>query len=1136
MKHDPFYGKIIERLNGRLDPDTFEACVIDLLRTQDGLFAVPILGGSDSGMDGAVADFEGEPYPVVITTAKNVIGNMTKNLDKYKEDGIARTCIVATSRSLTPRKQKNLTNKARELDFTLLQIVEQSGIAARLYHDSKWCKELLQLTGKPSALSIIPETRRPLPESELIGRTEARDWLRNSHGDRLLVGDPGAGKTSLLCEWAVDGKSDALFLVDYDLDKVAIAVRDQQPKVIIVDDAHTDIMILTKLLRLRQEISGDFDIIATSWKGDGPEIAQMLSARPENVHELTRLARDEIAEIIITMGISRDHWLVDEIVRQSGGLPGLAGTLTYFALQGRWREIYTGDALATDITRFYKNRITGDVAGLLACFAIGGKAGMAKGSVSTALNMPTLQLRQDLSNLAHGGIIAEVPYRTDFIKVRPPALRHALIRDIFFSGPSALPESVLQGLLAAVPEHVDTVRDLIDVTRRWGDVPQSLIQTPLEKFIEEASRWLSILPSSPLGHSTPTLEAVREYAQLGPKQANWVMDNFTASLSHIARPLLENVPERVIPLLLSEAVGDTRSLHSNTEHPLRLLQDWIKQTHPDTEEPVQRRIGILHIAKSWLSDGHDPAIGYSAMLLAVIPTFEFTRNQPGGNGIRIFSGFLNQEHLLKLQEFWHEIVDFMRVVEPTDWNEHLASVEQWAFPMDCPSDEIQLILTEFGKKMALDIKEADAPIGVLYRLRRLMERFYPDLEIFKDDVIDTLYPANSLDIEWKQQTDSWLHAIDALADKWKEFQPDEVIKQLISIELEVNQEWPRLTPDLCSRLATKTLVPLLWFDLMLPTTLPADTVMPFLQEAIRRESTGWEQRLRSSFDTERLRGRAFQIILTHPQVSDDLKQAAWNISGQYIGGLQQLLWSDQLSSETIIELFAHPEKSLVAMLAVEVWQRNKGNVAHDIRPLWEQAIIECCKGDYWLREIFKVEAELAVRWFGRQFVNDSYDPPYEFYSDLGNVFAEWSLDARRKLLHIAPDGYSYNGLIVAIVGDSLALYKLLFQQSNRTQSTLLSPLHRSIGPVWIAFAKLAHEHGHAPKEIVTHTFMAVGITASWVGEYSNVWKTWRDQFDAIRNYEDAIIRQIAEIGYQRSNEQYEAELAKERDEDVYGRE
>ena len=916
MKHDPFYGQIIARLKGSLDPDVFELCVPDLLRRHDGLFAVPIKGGGDSGMDGAVADGDGEPIPIVSTISRDVSGNMKRNLKKYKCDGgLARACIVATSRSLTPKRQKNLTNKARELGFTLLQIVEQSGIAARLYHDSKWCKELLHLTGKPSALSVIPETRRPLPGSDLIGRTEARDWLRNSKGDRVLLGDPGVGKTSLLCEWAMDGKSDALFVVDDDRGEIAIAARDQQPKVIIVDDAHTDIMFLTKLRQLRREIRGDFDIIATSWKGDRPEIVQMLDAGPENVHELARLAQDEIAEIVVNMGIVQNHWLVDEIVRQAGGLPGLAGTLTYFALQGRWREIYTGEALATDITRFYKNRITGDVTGLLACFAIGGKSGMAKDAVSKTIDIPILQLRQDLSNLAHGGIIAEVPYRKDFINVRPSALRHALIRDIFFSGdPSALPETCLQDLLAVVPEDVETVRELIDVARRWGNVPPSLIQTPLKEFIEEASRWLSILPSSPLGHSTPSLEAVREYARLGPEQANWVMDNFTASPSHIARPLLENVPGRVIPLLLNEAVGDSRPLNSHTEHPLRPLQDWIKQAHPGKEEPVQRRARILHTAKTWLSGGHDPAIGYSAMLLAVVPKFDFSENQPGGDGIRIFRGFLNQEHLLRLQEFWHKIVDFMRVVEPTDWDEHFASLGQWAFPMDCPSDEIRRVLTEFGKKMVLDIVSAAAgKVAVLHRLKAMTIRAYPDMEIISDPVVNTLYPILHFDDDRDAQEKKWEEAVSLLAKNWSNKEPTEVISILDPIErdlLGVREIHHRYTGYLCRLLAQSSAAPLKCFTSFLESGLPADTVIPFLLEAIEQNIEGWGHALRSAFDTARLKERAICIILTSKNVPRNLKADALRDAGQFPELIAQLIWSNQLTDTAIHSLYDHPDKLL----------------------------------------------------------------------------------------------------------------------------------------------------------------------------------------------------------------------------------
>ena len=183
---------------------------------------------------------------------------------------------------------------------------------------------------------------------------------------------------------------------------------------------------------------------------------------------------------------------------------------------------------------------------------------------------------------------------------------------------------------------------------------------------------------------------------------------------------------------------------------------------------------------------------------------------------------------------------------------------------------------------------------------------------------------------------------------------------------------------------------------------------------------------------------------------------------------------------------------------------------------------------------FEVEAKLAMKWFKQRFVDDSFHPSYEFRSDLGDVFAEWSLEDRRNLLDIVPDGHSYNDIIVKIIGDKVPLYERLLQKSW-PESALLAPLHRSIDSAWESFAKLTHEHGHAPEKIVTHTFMAVGLVASWVGKYSDVWKKWRDPFEDIRDHEDEIIRQIAEIGYQRSDERYKEELDKERDEGVYGR-
>ncbi len=145
---DPHYRKILEGLGGALDPQVFEACAVDLLRgVYPGL--VPVHGGQDYGMDGAIADGEGEPYPLVVTTAEDVIRNLTKNLYSYVEgNGRRRRVVVATSRPLTARRRKNLEERAREKGFTLVQIHDRWDIASRLYRDSRWTHELLGLTGR----------------------------------------------------------------------------------------------------------------------------------------------------------------------------------------------------------------------------------------------------------------------------------------------------------------------------------------------------------------------------------------------------------------------------------------------------------------------------------------------------------------------------------------------------------------------------------------------------------------------------------------------------------------------------------------------------------------------------------------------------------------------------------------------------------------------------------------------------------------------------------------------------------------------------------------------------------------------------------------------------------------------------
>ena len=172
MLRDPFYQQIVDRLNQRLDPELFERCAAVLLRQMYPTLA-PIRGGNDAGMDGAIADDEGTAFPLICTTSGNVLANLRRSLNSYVEKGGGRRkAIVATSRSLTAPKRRNLEEAASKLGFTLVQVYDQAVIADLLYASPEWCRELLALIGKPAALSMLPLTNRPSMSCKLVGRED----------------------------------------------------------------------------------------------------------------------------------------------------------------------------------------------------------------------------------------------------------------------------------------------------------------------------------------------------------------------------------------------------------------------------------------------------------------------------------------------------------------------------------------------------------------------------------------------------------------------------------------------------------------------------------------------------------------------------------------------------------------------------------------------------------------------------------------------------------------------------------------------------------------------------------------------------------------------------------------------------
>jgi len=216
---DQFYEEITNALARELDKDRFELCAASLLRKEFPTL-VPIRGGTDSGMDGVTA---GDGPFLVCTTGRDVIRNLTGSLKSYlSSGGTPGSLILATSQELSQTRRRNLQKRSRDLGFSLLQIYPRAAMAERLYHEPRWCKDLLDLTGRPSVLTVVPLTDRPLIDQSLVGRDEEIKWLLESQGDRVLTGQPGSGKTSLLRQLAL--RDWGLFVIDDDPAAIANAV------------------------------------------------------------------------------------------------------------------------------------------------------------------------------------------------------------------------------------------------------------------------------------------------------------------------------------------------------------------------------------------------------------------------------------------------------------------------------------------------------------------------------------------------------------------------------------------------------------------------------------------------------------------------------------------------------------------------------------------------------------------------------------------------------------------------------------------------------------------------------------------------------------------------------------------------
>lgn len=1131
---DRHYRMILGGLEGTLDPSLFEACVVDLLSAvYPGL--VPIHGGQDYGMDGAIADGLGEAYPLIVTTSEDVSGNLKKNLDSYaRGGGPRREVVVATSTELTGRRRRNLRERAREKGFTLVQVHDRQDLARRLYRRSDWARNLLGLTGSAPSLSAVPPSRYPTRgEIELVGREADLAWLAESSGDRLIVGQPGAGKTSVLLRLVERGE--ALFLARDDEWRIAEDLRDERPRIVLVDDAHLDPQQVARLRRLREEICGAstgeagvrgwFDLLATAWPGAEDDVLEAMARPPrENVRELELLTRRQIVEILRSMGIGLedDDPRLRALVDQAANKPGLAVTLGSLFLRGEELDVFSGQAIRRSLIPALRRVLESDPTDLLACFALGGNRGVAIDSVREFLGVDRESLHRRVTAAAHGGVLRVVDREEGRLAVEPEALRSALLQEAFFTGPG-LPYRELLAQESYPPQAVETL--VAAALRR--------VAVPADDLRELVSR-----------HGP--VEAWQGLAYLGRSEACWVLEHFPGPLGDVAPSALEGAPEAAIQRLLGAATEAEGALHSTPAHPLRILEDWVQgipRAHPgrsDLVASLKRRGELVEGAERYRLAGGDDRLAVRVSLMALSARLEGAGRSATGDSMVVRRGVLPPGASSEILKLWAAVRPRIEPHVRALWREIEEVLRSWVHPHvygRMPTTEELDRYQSVARRVILDLVEvADGHPGLATALAAWGEKVGAEVALPESPGFSTLFPEDLL-LRDAEDADGEIRQAQAaadLAERLSREQPEATARRLAFFGEEARAFLPghrgwHTRVRFASALAENVTDPMGWLDAMMAAGLEAPWLSPLL-ERIVAEGVGANRAVGHCLEADAYRWLGALAAIRAPELSEQVLETALAEVPEHI--VEVACDRGEVPVSTLRRLLRHPRRPVALAAAVGEWLADpRGTVRPELEGDWRSAVrrargtaradrIERSGQHHWMREILSSDDELASEWFRARLEGPS---GFELASDDGLYAAAASALAegqRIALLRLVEPSRLAGSLARLLVGDSVAVFRRLLERPDLRPCHLECLGGRRPDGTWAALAQEALIGGHPPQEIVELTLDAgppVVRPVTGVG----YWLDWVEAFRAVREDAEGVLRTTAELGVRRAQERVE---------------
>ena len=1111
MRNDPYYQQILEQLADRIDPDVFEEAVISLLH-DDFPGLVLVRGGSDGGMDGSLPNAGSGTSPVITTTSEDAIGNLTRNLESFVRSGqLGRRVVFVTSRELSPVKKRNLHDRARELGFELINAFDRHDLAQRLYRRPEWSMELLGITGVPSALSPRPASHRVLLEVALIGRSAEFQALMSLSTDAVLVGQPGSGKTFLAYNLA-KATDDVLFVESDDSGQIAAAVRVEDPRVVIVDDAHAHPGRVQTLRRLRDSSGARFAILAITWPWDANRVWDALGTESASEIQLDRLSRDEIVRLVHTVGVTEPLAVIGEIVNQAEGRPGLAATLAHQWQLGLGEEVVTGRALLRIVERSSPGPRMQLAKQLLAAISLGGSSGMDLESASNAIGASLHEAYEQLVALDSGGVITQERER---YTVRPAQLRYALIHDVFFGDTVRLPNHVFARLVRSAPSQSQAAIAVFGSHARHGGVP---FPTRLA-LAEQTEEW------SAFAHTD--LEAL-----------DYALENHPLAICRDPSVALRYRPREVCVALLEAAISDRRALNSNPDHPLRHILAWIQDAREPTPSTVERRRTLLGAVRA-VGAGADDSDQLAVALEYVFETrVHFAESDPGaGMTITVTDGAYNAGTYRAMHELWDEAVEAGKELGTAGLRSLVAVAEAWVRSGIPSSDETAAnSVRDLGvEKLRSLAQVAELDRGLRHRLSSLAAATGIELNMPRDTELEILYPdrlrdgLSDLDAVQRHQAGP----VEGLVAEWATASMPDIIERLTDISTATANLLPSPIGFLghaADRLASRVPEPGGIGDGLMAGGAPARVVLPFLAASMRLGERSAVAGLLAALAQPTYSAHAAELVLCARVVDEQLVTEALEVAADCPSVVETAIMRGA-PEDIVIHFLSHHRRHIAEAAVRAAHHRFDNDLPTAVRQAWREALVRAARvnSSYVVTKAVSGDPVLASDWL--RAVVDDRSSVLLLREAIDSAVGALDYLSRRKLLAELPTGIDSADIAARLVGDDLELFDLLLDLENGSLSVARILSERPVDGTWeeMVMRLIARRFTH--EKIVNLTRPHI---VSWSGSEQQYWLAQAARYEHLLTSASPAMRELATRIVKTHHLHAEQAARRERNEAVYG--